>query len=240
MTGFIRILHTFLCLTTSSYVGIIFAATTSSVSQGYYVMDIFADSLCTIAASQQAFQLNACYLSGSTGYYEVSVLKLITTTSVFSSFVIYSSTSLSSCNAYLTSTSFAPTTGSDLGEGSCVNIGVSSFYYQSWFSMVAPSGIMTNSTINLGSAVNGVIVQEYDSGCTSTTPTTSPSPRLSAFFASTSTCVPFPAKGLTVSGLYAYVYVTARCSVYGTNGVSMNVYSTITCRYCLGVVDVGQ
>ena len=230
MTSFISILYVFLWMATAGNVGFLFAATTttSSVSLGYYVMDIFSDSLCTIAASQQAFQVNSCYLSGSTGNYEVSVLKLVTTTSVFSSFVVYSSTTSTACNTYITSTSFVPTTGIDLGEGSCVRIGVSSFYYQSWFSTVAPSGLMYNNTINLGSASNGLIVQEYDSGCTSTSSSTSsslsPSPRINAFFASTSTCVPYPAKGITTTS-----YVTARCTGYGTNGVSMNVYSTLSC-----------
>ena len=149
---FVKILYAFLLFSTAENVGFIFAATptTTSVSVGYYVMDIFSDSLCSIAASQQAYQLNACYLSGTTSNYEVSVLKLVATTSVFSSFVIYSSATLTACNAYITTTSFAPTTGSDLGEGSCVSIGTSSFYYQSWYSVVAPTGLMANSTINLG------------------------------------------------------------------------------------------
>ena len=158
MMFFVRIMYVFLWITTAGYVGFTTAATTS-VSQGYYVMNIFSDSLCATVASQQAFQLNACYLSGSTGYYEVSVLQLVTSTSLFSSFVIYSSATLTACKAYLTSTSYAPTTGSDLGEGSCVNIGTSSFYYQSWYSTTAPNGIMTNNTINAGSVINGVIVQ---------------------------------------------------------------------------------
>ena len=228
MACFVRILYVFMWIATAGNMGFLFAATTttSSVSLGYYVMDIFSDSQCTIAASQQAFQLNSCYVSGSTGKYEVSVLNLVAATSVFSSFVVYSATTLTACNAYVTSTSFVPTTGSDLGEGSCVSIGSSSFYYQSWFSAVAPSGLMANNTVNLGSASNGLIVQEYDSGCTSTTSTSSvsPSPRINAYFASTSTCVPFPAKGMSTSS-----YVTARCTGYGTNGVSMNVYSTSSC-----------
>lgn len=231
MTSFISILYVFICIATVGNVGFLYAATTTttSVSLGYYVMDIFSDTSCTIAASQQAYQVNSCYLSGSTGNYEVSVLNLVTTTSVFSSFVVYSSTTSTACNAYITSsTSFVPTTGIDLGEGSCVRIGVSSFYYQSWYSAVVPSGLMFNNTINLGSVSNGLIVQEFDSGCTSISSSLSPSggPRINAFFASTSTCVPFPANGMSTS---TYSYITARCTGYGTNGVSLNVYSTLAC-----------
>ena len=176
---------------------IVVAATT--ITSGYYVLNIFSESTCSIAASQQTYLLNVCYASSTSGQYNIGVLQTDSTGTTFSSFTVTSSSSSASCTSLVTSGTKAPSS-SYVGE-SCAYLS-SGFYYSSTWSAY-PSIVPTTTTSNYAFP-NGYIIKEYDDDACSTT-----LPRTTAFFISTSTCVPYRSSLNSVITLY---YVIASCS----------------------------
>ena len=199
---------------------------TTTVSSGYYVLTVFGDSSCTgTIKSQQTFALNQCYASSSTstgGQYEIALLTLESTTNAFTSFAIQDSPSLSACSAYLTTTTYQPTTTTALET--CTLAGTTNFYYTSQWSAATPPSVPFNSPAN-STLSSGAVVATYDTGCAGT-------PRTGAFFATGAKCVPYPLTGATVTS-----YVTAVC---GTTTLPVKAKTVVVSAYsnaaCTGAV----
>ena len=174
---------------------VVVAATT--VTSGYYILNVFSESTCSITASQQTFLLNVCYTSSTSGQFNIGVLQIAST--AFSSFTVTSSSSSASCTSLVTSGTNTPSS-SYVGE-SCTYLS-SGFYYTSTWS--AYSSIVPTTSSSNYAFPNGYIIKEYDdSSCSSRLP------RRTFYYVSTSTCIPYRSSLNSVITLY---YVIASCS----------------------------
>ena len=186
-------------------------STTTTVTSGYYILNIFSESTCSIAASQQTFLLNVCYTSSTSGQYNIGVLQIDSNS--FSSFTVTSSSSSASCTSLVTSGTNIPSS-SYVGE-SCAYLS-SGFYYSSTWSAY-PIIVPATSTSNYAFP-NGYIIKEYDDDACS-----SRLPRTTAFFISTSTCVPYRSSLNSVTTTY---YLKPSCS---SSALTLARYSDSTC-----------
>ena len=176
---------------------IVDAATT--ITSGYYILNVFSESTCTTFASRQTYLLNVCYTSSTSGQYNIGVLQTDSTGATFSSFTITSSTSSASCTSLVTSGTKTPSS-SYVGESCTLLSG--NFYYTSTWSAY-PSIVPTTTTSNYAFP-NGYMIKEFDDSACSTR-----LPRRTFYYVSTSTCIPYRSSLNSVITLY---YVIASCS----------------------------
>ena len=189
-------------------------STTQTITAGYYVLTIYSDSLCTTSVGRQTTLLNVCYESSSTTLqYNIGVLQTDTIGATFSSFTVTSSSSSASCTSLVTSGTHTPSS-SYTGE-SCTALS-GSFYYSSTWSAY-PSIVPATSTSNYAFP-NGYIIKEYDDEACSTT-----LPRTTAFFISTSTCIPYRT---SLNSVVTTQYVTASCA---SSALTLSIYSDSSC-----------
>ena len=189
---------------------VVVAATT--VTSGYYILNVFSESTCSITASQQTFLLNVCYTSSTSGQFNIGVLQIASTT--FSSFTVTSSSSSASCTSLVTSAGTNTPSSSYVGE-SCSSVSTGFYYTSTWSAY--PSIVPTTTASNYAFP-NGYIIKEYDDDACSTT-----LPRTTAFFLSTSTCVPYRS---LLNSVITTQYVTASCS---SSALTLSIYSDSAC-----------
>ena len=123
----------------------------ATVTSGYYVINVFSDSSCTLYVSQQTFLLNVCYSSSTSGQYNIGVLQVDSTS--FSSFTVTSTTSLTSCTSSVTSGTNTPSS-SYTGE-SCTSLSTGFWYKSTWsaFPDIVPPTSTTSNALQSGSII---------------------------------------------------------------------------------------
>ena len=124
----------------------------TTVTSGYYVLNVFSDSSCTTYVSQQTFLLNVCYSSSTSGQYNIGVLQIDSTS--FSSFTVTSSTSLASCTSLITSGTNTPSS-SYTGESTCTLLSTGFYYTSTWsaFPDIVPPTSTSSSAVQSGSII---------------------------------------------------------------------------------------
>ena len=189
-------------------------STTQTITAGYYILTIYSDSTCTTSVTRQTFLLNVCYASSTSGQYNIGILQTDATGASFSSFTVTSSSSSASCTSLVTSAGTNTPSSSYVGE-SCSSVSTGFYYTSTWSAY--PSIVPTTTASNYAFP-NGYIIKEYDDDACSTT-----LPRTTAFFLSTSTCVPYRS---LLNSVITTQYVTASCS---SSALTLSIYSDSAC-----------